>query len=532
MKEFNWKEYLNLRPDLKKNWNSPIKARAHWILFGFREDRGKVYLVNFFSPALRGFFLQGSARKSALSKVGIVITYHNNASRFTVPCLDSVLEHTPEPRFILAFDNESTEKESKDLPAFYKEKDIRFIRIDDQTKNGGLTGTWNQGIDLCIKNNCDKIILLNYDTVVDESWKIFIKKIVNNNVCYGPASNKPGWNKAGQNRTKEYSLKNKDSVKIGSIINGFCMGFTKKALVANKYNLENYFNSQFSFGGNEFEWQDRFRKKKGKSLVVEGCFVYHHGLCGWKDRVFIINQMLKDSKDKTYLEIGIGDGYSLKHVSAKTRIGVDLDMSCLNPEYISNKFFFFENKLCGEIIAKLKGFFFKASRQVYLYEMTSDEFFEKDRLKQQRLDVVLIDGFVQDESIRRDIENCLNRLNDGGVIVVRGCNPLSRDEVLVDVPSISGEGEDKVEGGMGNKHDNVWKIITYMRATRDDLNIFTLDIDSGLAIITKGKPDNMLSYSAEEVDKMDFDDLDENRVKFLNLKKEGWFLEFLKSRNY
>lgn len=37
--KFNWKYYLELNPDLKKNWNSPIKSRIHWALFGKREGK-------------------------------------------------------------------------------------------------------------------------------------------------------------------------------------------------------------------------------------------------------------------------------------------------------------------------------------------------------------------------------------------------------------------------------------------------------------------------------------------------------------
>lgn len=506
MKEFNWKEYIALRPDLKKNWNSPVKVWIHWILFGYREDRGKVYLINFFSSAIRNFFLQGSSRQSTCSKVGVIVTYHNNASRFTIPCLDSVLKHTPEPRFILAFDNESTEEEAKTLPEFYKGRDVSFIRIDDQAGNGGLTGTWNQGIDSCIKNNCDKIILLNYDTVVDESWKNFIQKIINDNACYGPVSNKPGWNKVGQKRTKEYSLRNNDSLKVGCVINGFCIGFTKKALILNKYNALNYFDPHFSFGGNEFEWQGRLRKKRGKSLVVEGCFVEHHAQFGWKDRAIIINQMLEGNKDTAYLEIGVRDGYSMKHVNAKIRIGVDPDMSRLNPDYISNKFLFSESKLFGSIFPKL-------NRGLYLHEMTSDEFFRKNVLKNRKIDIILIDGFYEYKQVSRDVENSLRCLNEGGIIVVRGCNPSAKGKAL---------------GGMGG---NVWKVIVHLRSVRDDLNIFTLDMDGGLGIITKGSPEDMLPYSTEEVEKMEFEGFDKNRVKFLNLKKVDHIVEFLKNRS-
>jgi len=37
-KTFDWKEYLSKRPDLKKNCNSPPKARIHYFLFARVEE--------------------------------------------------------------------------------------------------------------------------------------------------------------------------------------------------------------------------------------------------------------------------------------------------------------------------------------------------------------------------------------------------------------------------------------------------------------------------------------------------------------
>jgi len=38
MKKFNWKRYIKSRPDLKKNWNSPIRARFHFYTFRKSDD--------------------------------------------------------------------------------------------------------------------------------------------------------------------------------------------------------------------------------------------------------------------------------------------------------------------------------------------------------------------------------------------------------------------------------------------------------------------------------------------------------------
>ncbi|MBW3019666.1 glycosyltransferase [Candidatus Woesearchaeota archaeon] len=508
MKKFNWKEYIKSRPDLRKNWNSPIKARLHYVLFGHIEEKSphkelKTNLVNNVPSLIRKYILNGIFNKTKKnSKVGIIITYHNNISNYTIPCLKSVLKYTPKPRLILAFDNESTEEDSKNISNLFKEEDIRFIRIDDQNENGGLTGTWNQAIDICIENNCEKIILLNYDTLADDSWKIFIENIFNDNACYGPVSNDPGWNNAGQKKTKSYSLKNKNSLKKGTLINGFCMGFTKNALISNKYDSKYYFNPNFPFGGNELEWETRFEKKGGKFLTVEGCFLYHHGCHGWKDRTVVLDRIIGKNRQKTlFLEIGVKDGYILRNIIAKTIIGIGSDFNKINKNYYSDKHSFTKH---GN----------------YFYEMASNDFFEKRILKDKKIDVAHIEGTFEYKQVLRDIKNCLDNLNEGGVIVVNGCNHNFNIN-----PDNYKKSSDK------NSNYDVWKAIVYLRSTRNDLNIFTLDVDSGLGIITKGKPDSLLSYSNEEIEMMDFDFFDKKRKELLNLKKWDNFLDFLKKRN-
>jgi len=61
-----------------------------------------------------------------------------------------------------------------------------------------------------------------------------------------------------------------------------------------------------------------------------------------------------------------------------------------------------------------------------------------------------------------------------------------------------------------------------------ELNIFVLDHDYGLGIITRGEPDDMLSFSVEELNQLTYRDLERNRNEFLNLKKVDFLWDFLK----
>lgn len=81
----------------------------------------------------------------------------------------------------------------------------------------------------------------------------------------------------------------------------------------------------------------------------------------------------------------------------------------------------------------------------------------------------------------------------------------------------------------GNWTEDVWKTITHLRVSRRDLNIFVVDFDYGLGIITRGTTKEILEYSIKEIKEMSYIDLDENREKMLNLKSEQYFREFLKT---
>lgn len=55
---YSFEGYIALRSDLRKNWNSPIKARIHWIFFGlFERGIAKPYPINFFPVIIRNFFM-------------------------------------------------------------------------------------------------------------------------------------------------------------------------------------------------------------------------------------------------------------------------------------------------------------------------------------------------------------------------------------------------------------------------------------------------------------------------------------------
>ncbi len=130
-----------------------------------------------------------------------------------------------------------------------------------------------------------------------------------------------------------------------------------------------------------------------------------------------------------------------------------------------------------------------------------------------------------------DVENCLRYLAAGGIIVVHDCNPLTESAAAPGTSLVASEGLPGFNGTWIWNGD-VWKTIAYLRSYREDINVFVLDCDLGLGIISKGKAENMLNLSADKIEKMTLYDLDNNREHILNLKSPGYLLGFPKMRMF
>ena len=237
-------------------------------------------------------------------KLGIVITTHGNNGIYIQKCVELFLNFFPNS-FIILYVNESNDPITLNIKK--KFKNINYIYVKDQIANGGLTSTWNQGIDLCIKHECDVIILSNDDIIINKS----IYNIVNNAFedvnglkYFGPVSNNPGGRlatKLNQLSNKATSRKNKLCKYKGTpcYLNGFFMVFHKNALIRNKFNQKFYFDPNYPFGGNEVEWFNRFKSKGGSGVVVPRTFVYHYKFNIWKKNgINIRMKRIRNRKNK------------------------------------------------------------------------------------------------------------------------------------------------------------------------------------------------------------------------------------------
>jgi hypothetical protein len=230
------------------------------------------------------------------------------------------------------------------------------------------------------------------------------------------------------------------------------------------------------------------------------------------DRMYVVQEIIKKTRAKVYLEIGVREGECFLRIRAPKKIAVDPQM------LISPK--------------KKRKYYFKNLSNIFnqYFEMTSDDFFKNNHksLNSQGLDVVFIDGLHTFGQSLRDVQNALKYLKDDGVIIMHDCNPLSeaaaypaqsyQDAEILNIPGFTGEW-----------NGDTWKTIVYLRSGRKDLDVFVLDCDQGLGIIMKRKPESVLSYSPEAINHLSYKDLDSDRKNLLNLKSQEYFHEFLQT---
>ena len=224
------------------------------------------------------------------------------------------------------------------------------------------------------------------------------------------------------------------------------------------------------------------------------------------NRIKLIQSLMKQKGLSNYLEIGVFNGHVLFKIKSKFKTAVDpefrfdilrkMGKTFLNPYNLFNKYF----------------------------SKTSDEFFRYDApdlFAQKKVQLVLIDGMHEYSFALRDVENTLSHLSDDGVIILHDCNPQTK--------VASGAFEEwTTRGSIGTWNGDVWKTILHLRCLRNDINVFVLDCDHGLGIITKGKPENKLNYNLQDINQFKYEDFNANRKLWINLKPADYVYEYFK----
>jgi len=206
-------------------------------------------------------------------------------------------------------------------------------------------------------------------------------------------------------------------------------------------------------------------------------------------RTRLLQRELDRSSGRRYLEIGVGDGGVFLNLSARRKTAVD-------PEGLPL------GRRLRHPSSLLRG---------RVHAMKSDDFFAS-AVSDREFDVCFVDGYHTWDQALRDVENCLARTPDDGVVVMHDCNPPNEPAGMRD-PAEAARRPD----GDGTWCGDVWKAVVLMRASRRDLQVEVLDTDYGLGIVRK-RPSEPIAVTPGDVLQMTYGDLDADRERLLGLR--------------
>jgi len=180
-------------------------------------------------------------------------------------------------------------------------------------------------------------------------------------------------------------------------------------------------------------------------------------------RYEIINRLIKQNNYESYLEIGVWTGDCFRQVNCKHKKGVD-------PMAVTS----------------------------VAYRMESDEYFENNT---EKFDIIFVDGLHTKEQAYRDVINGLERLKEGGTILMHDCYPET-------------EKSQKVPRESDVWNGDVWKSFVKIRQERDDLEMYVINTDHGVGVIQK--TDEKKEILSDSI-KITYKELKKNAKEWLNL---------------
>lgn len=189
------------------------------------------------------------------------------------------------------------------------------------------------------------------------------------------------------------------------------------------------------------------------------------------DKAKVIQKFVDHVGGPDYVEIGVDLGENIFRIKAKNKIGVDP-----YPKY----------------------------KAKHLRISTSDEFFGSNPYIDG---VIFIDGLHTYDQSLRDAINSIECSSDRSIILMHDSIPTMPSEATPNVP-------DPLGSWMGE----VWKSVAHLRSTREDLEIYTLDMPCGLTVIGKHPSNTLLKINPNKIKDLDFFFFLMNKDEILNLK--------------
>ena len=192
-----------------------------------------------------------------------------------------------------------------------------------------------------------------------------------------------------------------------------------------------------------------------------------------KTRFQIVKYIIEKKNYKKYLEIGCFDDELFNQVNCHQKVGVD--------------------PVSGGTIRE-----------------TSNQFFKKNN---ENFDCIFIDGLHEYNQVKKDIENSLKFLNDGGTILLHDCMP---DNYYAQA----------IPRCQWDWNGDVWKAIVECRNSKD-IDVYTCYADHGIGVILKRPNRNPLDYPKKDYSKLKFNEYFHNYKKLMNIIEYEELIELI-----
>ncbi len=191
------------------------------------------------------------------------------------------------------------------------------------------------------------------------------------------------------------------------------------------------------------------------------------------NRISIIQAYIDRLSAKKYLEVGVQAGHCFSEIKCDYKVGVDPD---------------------------------KASKATV--HKTSDDFFADNK---EKFDVCFVDGLHHSETVYRDIMNCIECLEEGGVILMHDCLPTNEFMQLIPLTS-----QNEWTG-------DTWKAYVKVRQERDDLYMRVVSEDWGVGIIERGRQETLVT----NLD-ITYQNFEKNKQEWMNVITAREFINSMK----
>ena len=182
-----------------------------------------------------------------------------------------------------------------------------------------------------------------------------------------------------------------------------------------------------------------------------------------KNRLFIVQDIIKKKNYKSYLEIGCFDDELFNHIKCEQKVGVD--------------------PVSGGTVRK-----------------SSDQFFETNK---DKFDCIFIDGLHEYHQVKKDIINSLEYLNDDGIILLHDCLPNNFYAQATPRCQYEWNGD-------------VWKAIVEFRNNKD-VDVYTCNADYGIGVIFNRPNNNLLNQTISDYKNLKFEEYYNNYNKLMNI---------------